>query len=224
MLVNTSCGDTKNNNETLDRHDRLKRRIDSTENCNDPSKSVISSIYAVPSDVRYLVDMNIVNFSPFDVSESKEASITISNKRSACPLPLSLASYKMYGRLPRHLVRFDQTKVNIYPGHSETITVSLPQCTAEIGIYLDNPSDSTDGAPKNQSGQSYKGSLIGWTYQMNKRDIPEENDILHAWGEFDRFKGSEWKESFSGLHSLYVNNDDGDGHRNALPEDEFCKK
>jgi hypothetical protein len=208
------CGENRNNNAKFNGNDI----------CNDPKESYMINNFEAIGDIYRFLEQDMIYFSRFDVKEGEYASIEIRNKdKNRCPILLSLASYKMHGNKPKEIVKYKETRIKIPYGTQKRVKVKMPDCIAEVGLYILDPEDESHEPPKTQKGVSYMNSLIGWTYQYNTKDIPEENDALNGWDEYDRFPGEsdDTGQSIGGLHRRY---DDDDGHSGAKPEDHFCLK
>lgn len=156
-----------------------------------------------PADIMSLAYNDQIEFSTFSVDPTSNALITVTNNTN-CPFPLSLGAYRVYDQLPSTQKLHDsQTKV-VPPQESRTLLVSLPTCMSQIDLYHD---PDQDGPPEPPTWANPK--LIGWTFQLNNKDIAAENDMFHfddghPYQELDRFP-----------------NDDDDGFSN-VPQENRC--
>ncbi len=79
-----------------------------------------------------------------------------------CKLPVSLASYQMFDRQLATQKLFDATGVvTVASGQSANLSVSLPNCMAQIDLYYGAPLQTLDNA------NSGAGKVLGWAFYQN---------------------------------------------------------
>jgi hypothetical protein len=126
-----------------------------------------------PADVITLAYNDQIEFSQFSIDTGSKALITVTNNTN-CAFPLSLGAYEVYDQQPSTQDLFDSQKKIVPPHSNGSLLVDLPNCLSQIDLYHD---PDQDGPPNPPTYANPK--LIGWTFQLNKNDIPAENDMFH---------------------------------------------
>lgn len=143
-----------------------------------------------PADIMSLAYNDQIEFSTFSVDPTNNVLITVTNNTN-CSFPLSLGAYRVYDQLPSTQELHDSQSKTVPAQESRTLLVSLPTCMSQIDLYHD---PDQDGPPNPPTYANPK--LIGWTFQLNNRDIAAENDMFHfddghPYQELDRFPGDD---------------------------------
>jgi len=145
----------------------------------DPQKAVAANSVSCPIDITLpkdfyeLADKGKVTLGTFSVDAGNTASIKITNNTN-CSFPVSLASYEVENQTLTDQELYDNQNTVVPAQSSQYVFVSLPACTSQIDLLHD---PNRDGPPDPPTYSNPK--LIGWTFQLNSKDIPEENDIFH---------------------------------------------
>jgi hypothetical protein len=161
----------------------------------EPNQAVASGVSCPieieePADIMTLAYNDQITFSSFSVDTGENAAITITNNTN-CSLPLSLGSYRVFDQQPTTQKLHDSQIKTVDPQSTALMHVNLPNCMSQIDLYHD---PNQDGPPNPPTYANPK--LIGWTFQLNHKDIPEENDIFHfqeghPYEELDKFPGDD---------------------------------
>jgi hypothetical protein len=125
-------------------------------NVNNSAASCASSVMSFDEFKRFQNAGLVSDRAQINVG-STNASLTIFNNTS-CNMPVSFVSWKMYDRSAANQVRFDSKNSVVSAHSSKTLTVSLPNCMAQIDAYY----GSAPSSPLND-----KEFLLAWDFSQN---------------------------------------------------------